>query len=1093
MAEVRALGQGALAEWGRGLEYSGQSQMADAARFEQWEANVITQIQLDSPAAHRIDACASTSSTASPAHSMSSSAVHSAQLFMASPNPFTVSTPQYLGGQPASVFGSSTPSHIPFQSLNMLASQQSPQRKPFLLGSFSPMSAGSQTGAAPPYRRKPEKNFQEIIRLKAERRAEIERRCLDLEPPIRASTLTYMDAFNAAVQIPMPLNDNAWEALKTRLLAQRPDAEQKEAENVMETSPDASLVLVSKTEHRPVAELDADQLWDEIKKSPRDKIKVYANDYISSIWAEGKSITKATASKFAADVLVHVRRRFYETIIEEDHAMEAKQIVIPPNSLPHDTRKLRLEDMRWIFQETIRPHIERFGREIFLCSACDTGAKRFVFDAVIQHYAAKHTSTLSHGNTVVHWKAEWPVEPPFHPAPDTVWNREPEHRPTHGSHYASSQYATSPPYFLSSGPSWMSPMHSAPGLPNGLYATQSDALVSTALEIWDATDQIHGLPDSVRFYVIIHQVIMRLSQQFANEAPLSMFADCINHKSALRDIRLLGNLQCKSCLAFGNESGQNSPKYIVPELLYHFQKTHLELDARSPPRTFGRPMSMSGMDAPRMDWKFDMIELPHESVIRDLMDAPGMNFKKLEVIASVLPHYFPQPLPSIDPVPLEARGPSRASSSHAHSLQYQERERRIIHEVPPPHYVSARRHDSQRYGQAHERFDRHPDNTPTYEVNYDARRRWEVLPPPKIVYVETRPHVLHETDYVGPSCVPYVPSIHEYNQNEHPPSRERPEHRDYRDAESPRPKRQFSSAVGNNSHRDVRPPLEPAEDIVGIEQVDSSPIKEQSRLVSPQPAENLTAVENFFKNFDSIGPVYSTENTPRRSVFDAHSPPIFGSSTRYTERGRRSHMGTPSGIRDVEGSNISHGSGSRRRSPRNISGQSNSRTESPVVPFETSPSTPLRASILADDKHATRGMGYDRHPAPESNQLYPRHGYEAYRDSDPTPRQPRGYSRERAPFDRQFRSYEHVPKRYVEILPDGQQRIIEEIPAPFEPVEYIQHASEDYGGSSSRGGYYEDMAGSRQRNIRYVADGPSQGGQLRPSSPRNDRYYQRRP
>ncbi|RMZ78021.1 hypothetical protein DV737_g4081, partial [Chaetothyriales sp. CBS 132003] len=693
VAEVRALGEGALAEWYRGLEKNGQSQMADAARFEHWEASVMAQVHLDSAPAHRIDASESTSSKTSPAHSMTSSAVHSTQWSMASPNPFTVSTPQYLGGQPASVFGSSTPSHIPFQSLSMLASQQSPQRKPFQVGSFSPMSVGSQTGTAPPYRRKPDKNFHEIIRLKAERRAEIERRCLDLEPPIRASTLTYMKAFNAAVQIPMPLNDNAWEALKIRLLAQRPEAEQKEVENVMEiSSPDASLMLPSKAEHRPIAELDADQLWDEIKKTPLEKIKVYANDYISSIWAEGKSITKATASKFAADVLIHVRRRFYETIMEEDHAMEAKQIVLPPDSLPDGSRKLKLEDM------------------------------------------------------------------------------------------------------------------------------------STKLDV-------------------------------AN--------------------------------VFG--SSQKLPKYLVPELLDHFQKTHLELDARSPPRAFGRPISTSTMDAPRMDWKFDMIELPHASVIRNLMDAPGMNLQKLQVIASVLPHYFPQPLPPIDPVPLKAREPSKKASA--------------------------------------------------------------------------------------------------------PPAR-------------------------------------------------------------------------------------------------------LGSSTRYTERGRRSHMGTPSGIRDVEGSNISHGSGSRRRSPRRkVSGQSHSRAESPVVPFDGPPSPPLRASMLADDKHAARVVDYDLQPPPEASQLYPWHGYEAYRDSDPTSSQYHGYGRERAPFDRQYVPYEHVPMRYVEILPDGQQRIIEEIPAPFEPGEYIQPASEDYGGSSGsgRGGYYANMAGSRQRDTRYVADdGPSQSGPLRSSSPRNERHYQRR-
>ncbi|RMZ79449.1 hypothetical protein DV738_g3289, partial [Chaetothyriales sp. CBS 135597] len=686
--QVRSLGEGALAEWYRGLDNRGQSQMADAARFEQWEATVISQASLDSTAPRRMDVLESTSSTASPAHSLNSSAVHSAQGSIYSPNPFSVSTPQYLGGQLAPALGSSTPSHIPFQSLNLLASHQSPHRRQFPLGSFSPMSVGSQTGTAPTYHRKPEKSFQEVIKLKAERRSEIERRCLDLEPPIKPSTLTFMDAFNAAVQIPIPLNDNAWEALKPRLLAQLPAAKQEEAKNqiMISTPDDASLIQLSKTDRHPLAELDADQLWEEIKRSPREKIKTYADEYISSIWAEGKSITKATVCKFAADALVHIRRRFYETLMEEEQAIEAKQIVLPPDSLPDQTRKLKLEDMRWIFQEAIRPHTEHFSREIFLCSACDTGTKRFSFDAVIQHYAAKHTSALSHGNAVVHWKAEWPAEPPFHPTPDTIWNQEASHRPMFGSQTTSSQYIASPPYFLTSGPSWTSPMHPARGQPSGLYATQSDALISAALDVWAATDQIYGLPDSVRLYVIIHQVIMRLSQRFANEVPLSMFADCISHKPALRQIRFLANLQCKSCLkfgTFGKESGhnylsQNSSRYVVPELLDHFQKTHLEPDARSPSRGFGQPMSVSSVAPPCMDWKFDMIELPHENAIRDLIHAPGMNLQKLEVIATALPLYFPHPLPPIEPIPLDILGPSRkAPALYGHALEYQEPERRI--------------------------------------------------------------------------------------------------------------------------------------------------------------------------------------------------------------------------------------------------------------------------------------------------------------------------------------------------------------------------------------------------------------------------------
>ena len=39
---------------------------------------------------------------------------------------------------------------------------------------------------------------------------------------------------------------------------------------------------------------------------------------------------------------------------------------------------------------------------------------------MIEHYAAKHTTTLSMGNIVVHWRSEWPEHPPFNPNPSVA-------------------------------------------------------------------------------------------------------------------------------------------------------------------------------------------------------------------------------------------------------------------------------------------------------------------------------------------------------------------------------------------------------------------------------------------------------------------------------------------------------------------------------------------------------------------------------------------------------------------------------------------------------------------------------------------------
>jgi hypothetical protein len=87
----------------------------------------------------------------------------------------------------------------------------------------SPLSLTS----APYVRRK----HTNATQLKAQRRGEIERRCLSLDPPLKASTLQNMDAFVAASQVPLPLSEAAWEILKPRIIAQRQTAEKTEREH----------------------------------------------------------------------------------------------------------------------------------------------------------------------------------------------------------------------------------------------------------------------------------------------------------------------------------------------------------------------------------------------------------------------------------------------------------------------------------------------------------------------------------------------------------------------------------------------------------------------------------------------------------------------------------------------------------------------------------------------------------------------------------------------------------------------------------------------------------------------------------------------
>ena len=255
---------------------------------------------------------------------------------------------------------------------------------------------------------------------KAARRAEIEHRCSLLEPPLPANILRHMDSFQAAIQISTPFTDFAWDTLKPRLLAQRASAEKREQELVQQNE-----LLQSEHRERRHQEVQSketrdsvDRHWDSAQAPIRDRLSALADAVIDERWHGGRVVTKENSPKFAADVLLCVRRRFYEDIAHTNIAANFSGQSLQngsPSGPP--TPKLILENMKWVFDTKIKPFTEHFQRELFLCNGCDDNFKFYGFEGVIQHYAAKHTTALSQGSIVVYWRAEWPDEPPFNPEP----------------------------------------------------------------------------------------------------------------------------------------------------------------------------------------------------------------------------------------------------------------------------------------------------------------------------------------------------------------------------------------------------------------------------------------------------------------------------------------------------------------------------------------------------------------------------------------------------------------------------------------------------------------------------------------------------
>ncbi|TVY92471.1 hypothetical protein LAWI1_G004012 [Lachnellula willkommii] len=292
---------------------------------------------------------------------------------------------------------------------------------------------------------RPERTKEEVAQLKAARRAEIERRCMLLEPPLTAGVLAHMSSFQAAIQIIQPLDDGAWEVLKPRLLSQREEAEQRENDRLAQTR-----VVQERFDERryqdvqinPEAKDLLDREWDDIQAPLRVRIGGYADEIIRDGWNGGEKVNYENCPKFAADVLMYVRKRFYAEISKDEAAIRAtgREPEMDPLHGPY-LRKLVLENMKWVFDTKVKPHTEHHRKELFLCNACESHLKFYGFEGVIQHYAAKHTSALSMGSVVVHWKSEWPEIPPFNPDPTAVIN---------GSYYAAAPSASAP--YAATGP-----------------------------------------------------------------------------------------------------------------------------------------------------------------------------------------------------------------------------------------------------------------------------------------------------------------------------------------------------------------------------------------------------------------------------------------------------------------------------------------------------------------------------------------------------------------------------------------------------------------------------------------------------------------
>lgn len=414
LTNALALGPAAAEEWSKGLGMRGQDRMKLAENWERWEAKY--QGWADRPKTKSVASATPPPAQTTLDETAKSPIQQAPSPIIYAPTPASEYLPAFAAARSGLAFlypslvsldrclMTPAPIHSYMQSrLSIVSQQHTPQ----------PTPTGNHRG------------LHDANEAKASRKADIERRCQRMNPPIPANVLRHMDSFRAAIQISQPMNDDAWSVLEPRLVAQLPAAQQAEVEHVsrvpsLPKTSDRRFLDSNSKESKEVM----DREWDEAQRPVRDKLSTIADDFISKDWDGGRAVTYESSPQFAVDVLVHVRRIFHaETANESTTSGLGRDENSPSTRLLLPKPKLVLDSMKWVYDNKIKNLTEQYRKELFLCygAGCEGNTKFYGFEGIVQHYGAKHTNAFSVGNVIVAWReAEWPEETPFHPDPTSV-------------------------------------------------------------------------------------------------------------------------------------------------------------------------------------------------------------------------------------------------------------------------------------------------------------------------------------------------------------------------------------------------------------------------------------------------------------------------------------------------------------------------------------------------------------------------------------------------------------------------------------------------------------------------------------------------
>ncbi|KAF2147690.1 hypothetical protein K461DRAFT_325134 [Myriangium duriaei CBS 260.36] len=399
LSKLRQVHEGLPADvvetWLGGLRDKGKRTMDDAARWVAWEASLpgisARQATLDMIypkfAAHQNAVAHTIANTFVPdtmyPHHLSHLLPH-----LGYSGYTTEGTPEH---------SAATPGHQSDYAGNLQAAAHAYQ--------YNPASAmHTQLGAPAPVTDRSKPSLSDVKQQIAERKAEIERRCMeDIIPPLFPSVLEHIPAFQAALKIAKPFDDDDWRFLEPRLLAGRLEAEQAEhhrSRNFDSTQYVNSITQRTNRRAPPGSSAGGDPKKERQQKPVRRRLVDIAQEVIEKRWAGGSRLNKQDCANFAADVIVTTLSWFRQSTDPSEFEMGLA---------------ITLESVKNLYDVRVKPVMDKLNmKDVFLCAECEDSTKWYSFDGMMQHFGAKHSDDFGTGNVVVAWQvAEWPEEPPF--------------------------------------------------------------------------------------------------------------------------------------------------------------------------------------------------------------------------------------------------------------------------------------------------------------------------------------------------------------------------------------------------------------------------------------------------------------------------------------------------------------------------------------------------------------------------------------------------------------------------------------------------------------------------------------------------------